>query len=281
VARYAIFRAEQLLTFDREFPQERTSHSKSAPVISTDDHHVAVNPTGDELCMSSLFKDHSRKAVTINVKVRTDPNDTRERIAATAQALFRRLGFTKTTVADIAAELQMSPANVYRFFPSKNAIVQATCTRCLSEIQTKASAVARSNRPAIQRMERLVLEILGYHRANLARDQHVNELVIAAIEHNWDAIRAHKDVLRHVTELILRDGIAADELEPLDPRETANLILRSVVAFIHPLLVGQSIREGLNIEIEARACRRFLLCAITPRQPRAVNNVAAKSGGRN
>ena len=83
-----------------------------------------------------------------NIQVKTKPDDTRARIMETAEALFRRLGFAKTAVADIAAELGMSPANVYRFFPSKNAIVEAICQRCLSELEEKAWAVARSRGPA-------------------------------------------------------------------------------------------------------------------------------------
>src|SRR5215475_491692 len=81
-------------------------------------------------------------SATIAAKVR--PDDTRGRIIETAEALFRRLGFAKTTVADIAAELKMSPANVYRFFPSKNAIVEAICKHCLGELEDRAWAVARS-----------------------------------------------------------------------------------------------------------------------------------------
>ena len=96
----------------------------------------------------------------MNPQVRTKPDDTRARIMATAEALFRRLGFAKTAVADIASELGMSPANVYRFFPSKNAIVQAICQRFLAEVDAKAWAVARAKGPAGQRIERLILEIL-------------------------------------------------------------------------------------------------------------------------
>ena len=77
-------------------------------------------------------------------QVRTKPDDTRARIVETAEVLFRRLGFAKTTVADIAAELHMSPANVYRFFPSKTAIVQAICYRCLSEVEEAAWAITFS-----------------------------------------------------------------------------------------------------------------------------------------
>src|SRR5450631_2876322 len=157
----------------------------------------------------------------MNPQVRAKPDDTRARIMETAEALFRRLGYAKTAVADIAAELKMSPANFYRFFPSKNAIVEAICRRCLSEVEEKSWAVARSKGPAAQRMERLFLEILAYHKENLLIEHRVNEIVVFAIEHMWDTIRAHKDVERNITELVLRDGIEAGEFEPVDPRATA------------------------------------------------------------
>jgi AcrR family transcriptional regulator len=202
----------------------------------------------------------------MNPQVRTKPDDTRARIIESAEALFRRVGFAKTTVADIAAELDMSPANVYRFFASKNAIVEAICKRCLAEVEDKAWAVARSKAPAAARAERLVLEILAYHRENFVTEQRVNELVVAAIEQSWDSIRAHKDVMLNVMELILRDGIAAGEFEPVEPRETADLIMRSVILFTHPLLVGQCLEEGEDLDAQARASVRFLLRAITPRR---------------
>src|SRR3977135_2300761 len=202
----------------------------------------------------------------MNPQVRTKPEDTRARIIETAEALFRRLGFAKTAVADIAAELGMSPANVYRFFASKNAIVEAICKRCLSEVEEKAWTVARSKAPAAHRVERLILEILAYHKENLVTEQRVNELVLAAIEHSWETIRTHREVMSNVTELILRDGIEAGDFEPVDPRATAGLIMRSMVCFTHPLMLGQCIDEGEDVEAEARASIRFLLRAITPRK---------------
>jgi AcrR family transcriptional regulator len=202
----------------------------------------------------------------VNPQVRTSPDDTRARIMETAEALFRRLGFAKTAVADIAAELKMSPANCYRFFPSKNAIVEAMCRRCLSEVEEKAWAAARAKGPAGQRMERLVLEILAYHKENLLIEHRVNEIVLFAMDHMWDTIRAHKEVMRNVTELILRDGIESGEFEPVEPCATADLVMRSVICFTHPVLVGQCLEEGHDMEAEARASVRFLLRAITPRR---------------
>jgi AcrR family transcriptional regulator len=201
----------------------------------------------------------------MNPLIKIKPDDTKARIVEVAEALFRRIGYGKTTVADIAAELDMSPANVYRFFPSKNAIVEAICRRCLAAVEEKAWRVARSKAPAAERMERLILEILAYHKENLITEHRVNDMVLAAIEHSWETIRAHKEVMSNVTELILRDGIDAGEFEPVDPRTAAGLIMRSVVCFTHPLILGQCIDEGEDVEAEARASIRFLLRAITPR----------------
>jgi AcrR family transcriptional regulator len=200
----------------------------------------------------------------VNVKPR--PEETRTRILETADALFRRLGFAKTTVADIASELDMSPANVYRFFPSKNAIVQALCQRCLSELETKIWAVARSRDPAPQRLERLVLENLCYHKENLLVEQRVSDLVQFAMQESWDAIVAHKEVHRTAIELILRDGIEAGDFEPVDPRETSTLIQRAMAAYCHPILLEQGLQEGLNLEAEAKGLTRLLLRAISKRK---------------
>ncbi len=196
---------------------------------------------------------------------KTKPEDTRARIVETADVLFRRLGFAKTAVADIASELGMAPANVYRFFPSKIAIVQAICQRCLSELDQKIWTVARSRASASQRIERLVLEVLAYHKENLLVDQKLNDIVLIAMEHNWDAILAHKEVVRTAIELIVRDGIEAGEFEPVEPRETSAHILRSFICFCHPLLIEQALKDGHNLEVEAPAFIRFLLRAITPR----------------
>jgi AcrR family transcriptional regulator len=201
----------------------------------------------------------------MTAQIRTKPDDTRARIMDTAEALFRRLGYAKTAVADIAGELKMSPANVYRFFPSKNAIIEAICQRCLSELEDRAWAVARSRGSAAERLERLVLEILAYHRENHLTEQRVNDMVLAAIELSWGAIRAHKEHMRMVFEAVLREGIERGEFERVDPRETSRLMLISLVNFCHPVLVAQYLQDQGDLETDARATIRFLLRAITPR----------------
>ena len=70
-------------------------------------------------------------------------SDTRERILVVAERLFRQIGYQKTTVADIAKELRMSPANVYRFFDSKKAIHEGVARALMGEVEVEAQRIAQ------------------------------------------------------------------------------------------------------------------------------------------
>src|SRR2546430_10109054 len=69
-------------------------------------------------------------------------HDTRERILVVAERLFREIGYQKTTVADIAKVLRMSPANVYRFFDSKKAIHEGVARTLMGAVEDAAQTIA-------------------------------------------------------------------------------------------------------------------------------------------
>ena len=53
--------------------------------------------------------------------------DRRERILEAAERAFVRHGFHAATMQHVADEAGMSPGNLYRYFPSKEAIVEGLC----------------------------------------------------------------------------------------------------------------------------------------------------------
>src|ERR1700754_1675025 len=91
---------------------------------------------------------------------------TRERILVVAERLFREIGYQKTTVADIARVLRMSPANVYRFFDSKRGIHEAVARRLMGEVETAATAIAFETEEPVGRLRRLLATI---HHMNAER----------------------------------------------------------------------------------------------------------------
>ncbi|RMF41324.1 MAG: TetR/AcrR family transcriptional regulator, partial [Alphaproteobacteria bacterium] len=76
-----------------------------------------------------------------------------QRIVETAERLFRQYGWRKTTVADIAAELGMSTANLYRFFASKRAITQAVARKLTDELST--AVLRETSRAGLSACEKL------------------------------------------------------------------------------------------------------------------------------
>jgi TetR/AcrR family transcriptional repressor of uid operon len=58
----------------------------------------------------------------------------RQRILEAAERAFVRNGFHATTMQGIADEVAMSAGNLYRYFPSKEAIVEGLCERDQAEL---------------------------------------------------------------------------------------------------------------------------------------------------
>jgi AcrR family transcriptional regulator len=105
----------------------------------------------------------------MNRPVRTDPDDARARILEVAEQHFRRIGYHKTSVADIAAKLGMSPANIYRFFPSRDAINESICGRVVNEVAEIAFAIARTNAPAMEKLEQLLTALHHHNKMMLVK----------------------------------------------------------------------------------------------------------------
>lgn len=187
-------------------------------------------------------------------------DETRSRILDKSEELFRRLGFAKTAVADIAGELGMSPANVYRFFASKNALVEAICQQHLARIHADLSQIARSPAPVADRLERFVIAILRYHKANFLHERRLHDIVLVAMEHSWGSIEQHKQTLAGLIEVILRSGVETGEVGAIDPAETARVILGCFTRFCHPQVIEQLVDDDL--EAQAAATVRFLCRAL-------------------
>jgi AcrR family transcriptional regulator len=68
-------------------------------------------------------------------------SDRRDEILAAAQRCFVRSGFHGASMQDICAEAGMSPGNLYRYFPSKEALIAGIAERDRAEVaQEFASA---------------------------------------------------------------------------------------------------------------------------------------------
>jgi AcrR family transcriptional regulator len=165
--------------------------------------------------------------------------ETRDRILAEAERLFRIYGYGKTTVADIAAACNMSPSNVYRFFPSKLAINEAICNRFISEADAALLSVVQLDLPASERLAILIAGLDRFMSEHLMNERKVLELVAVAMEEQWETIKAHVDRVTALIAQLIAEGIASGEFRQQDPARAAQCVHAAVATFHHPVIAEQ------------------------------------------
>lgn len=165
--------------------------------------------------------------------------DTRQIIVDTAERFFRDIGYQKTTVADIAKSLRMSPANVYRFFDSKKAINEAVLERYKREQEEAIADIAAEPRPAADRLRDILLVSFRLNAARFADHLRMQEMVCAAMEESWDAILGHIERFDAVLRRVIADGVASGEFRAVDPQQATGCVRTAMIRFMHPLLITQ------------------------------------------
>jgi AcrR family transcriptional regulator len=189
--------------------------------------------------------------------------DTRERILVVAERLFRQLGYQKTTVADIAKELRMSPANVYRFFDSKKSIHEGVCRRLMGEVENASADIVAKPGPASVRLRELIITI---HRMNSERyvgDSKLHEMVEVAMEESWEVCLAHMMTITETIGAVIAQGAASGEFEVTDIPLAAMCTCHALIGYFHPQMIAQA-KEKPKPTIDQMV--DFVLASLAPRK---------------
>jgi AcrR family transcriptional regulator len=165
------------------------------------------------------------------------------RILDSAERLFRHYGYSKTTVADVARDLGMSPANIYRFFASKTEIHQAVCGRMLTASHQQALEISRLPISAADRLRKYLHTQHQLVLTAMLDQEKVHEMIVVAIERDWHVIEKHLDRMHGVVEGIIRQGIQAGEFVEQDAAVAARCFGAATVNLCHPQMVAQCLAK--------------------------------------
>lgn len=188
--------------------------------------------------------------------------DTQARILVAAERLFREIGYQKTTVADIAKVLRMSPANVYRFFESKRSIHEAVAKRLMDEVETAATAIAFETDEPRARLRRLLSTIHHMNAERYTGDEKIHQMVAMAIEEDWDVCTAHFERITGIVAKAIDDGVRQGAFEAPDIALAAMSTTTAMSRFFHPQMIAQCANKPgptLDEMID------FVLAALAPR----------------
>jgi TetR/AcrR family transcriptional repressor of uid operon len=152
-------------------------------------------------------------------------SDRRLEILEAAQRCFARAGFHGASMQEICAEAGMSPGNLYRYFPSKEAIIAGICERNRSEAAESFLAVDRAPHffEGLAGLARHHLVDRPDEEASLCAE------IMAESRRNPDLARMHQDLERDIKARLadmLRRALERGEISPaVDLDGTATMLM--------------------------------------------------------
>jgi len=181
----------------------------------------------------------------------TAQDATHQKIIEAAKRRFTHYGYTKTTMAELAADCEMSPGNLYRYFPGKLDIAEAICREAsMQTADDLARILMTPGRTAAERLHDFLFMDLRETFHKLEEDRKIVEMAqIVTAErpefHN-EGLKREREVLCRIIEL----GNMSGEFSVPDPEFAAEMIQAATLKFSYPQLFTRLPLEKLERELE-------------------------------
>ncbi|MBV9045611.1 MAG: TetR/AcrR family transcriptional regulator [Alphaproteobacteria bacterium] len=175
----------------------------------------------------------------------------RDQIVEAAKKRFSHFGYAKTTMAEVASDCQMSPGNLYRFFPGKLDIAEAIATEDYSKHLDHLRKLAiQPNKDARQRLHDLLFEELKRTYHKLEKDPRAYEMARVISQErpkfaNW-MLENERKILVELLEEAERRG----EFTMEDKEFTAEMVQAATMKFRYPQLWSKLTLPKLERELE-------------------------------
>ena len=148
-----------------------------------------------------------------------------EQIISAARKVFARYGYSKTTMEDISAAVEMGKASLYYYFPNKENLFQAAVLHEQAEFIKKTAAILIKQNSAEKKLKTYAEDRLEFFQelVNLGalsfsalHDKHSVSLKI------YESF-AEKEI--EIINSIIQEGIINGEFEPSIPQQYPGLLI--------------------------------------------------------
>ena len=139
-------------------------------------------------------------------------------ILQAAATVFQRKGYHGATMADIAAEVNLTAGSLYHHFPSKQDLLIGVLDAGLDQITAETRAVVASDRAPAAKLREIVAVHIGSvtGNTNIAAAVIFESRALLDVPEVRDQVAAQRDTLEDLYRQVVEDGIAAGAFRPLD-----------------------------------------------------------------
>lgn len=179
---------------------------------------------------------------------RRKAEETRADILSTAEQLFRSRGFQAVSIADIAATLGMSPANVFKHFRTRALLVEAIAERHIARLEASLADKTALHPPETRLLE-LARQLMALHLRNLQENPYIFEMMILVAGHELQCGQRYRNLVTASIADVIRAGAESGIYRVKDPANAANTVMHALSCVLHPVLLAQE-----NPDILATRC---------------------------
>lgn len=180
-----------------------------------------------------------------------DKTSTRDRILQAAMTRIKHYGYGKTTMAEIAADCDMSPGNIYRFFEAKIDIAEAMARQHYAAEQAELAAIARrKDIPADRKLREMFFQRL--RDSYCMFEENAKILEVAEVLHRERPLFANEQLAleRVFLSAVLEEGEKAGLFAHADHNFTAEMMQTATMKFSLPQLFSRLSLPKLERELD-------------------------------
>ena len=184
-------------------------------------------------------------------KAYSEPMD--QRILDIAASHVRRYGVKRVTIVGVAEELDMTHANVYRYFPSKIALFDEITATWLKALEAGLRDSADAPDPAYDKLERVLSVLHRTYRNKFESDPLIFDLFAESVIEGRGVARKHRNQVQGTLQRLVEEGIAGGTFEMADHRRALALVFDAMHRFIHPVPIrmdGAIPRASVDLRVE-------------------------------
>jgi AcrR family transcriptional regulator len=159
------------------------------------------------------------------------------RLLALAAEQLRLVGARRLTVVAVAEAAGMTHANVYRYFPSKLALIDAVVDGWIKGVETRLTDIADGPDPADEKFERLLAALARANRDCMAENAALYAAFRDATVERRAIARRHRQRIRSLLDRVIDEGVTSGAFDPRDRERAALFILDAAFRFTHPAAV--------------------------------------------
>ncbi|MEA3263360.1 MAG: TetR family transcriptional regulator [Pseudomonadota bacterium] len=163
----------------------------------------------------------------------TDLEAGREQLLDIATAMIEERGNAALTMTELAALAGMSPANLYRYFENKEAVIEAIAGRWFAPKVAIMEEVVASELPPRRKMYEFYARRFTLIRSMWERDPVLFQTYCDVGEEHFEVVRSYVDLGDHYLGEIVAEAMSEGHFAGLEIDDAISLINQMVAPYVN------------------------------------------------